>query len=160
MGGRRPTRRASKWAGPRSPSERWGGSIEAGCRATGRHLRRRREREEPTPSGRDERGGKSADQGPRRVPTDLKPLPPELAAEIRRAADVATTLHREALVTKMTQAVAAYDRGRYQEAARLAKQVGDETPSIPAVRQVAGLAAYRSGRWREAIRQLGAPTAS
>jgi len=55
----------------------------------------------------------------------------------------------------MTDAVAAYDRGRYQEAARLAKQVGDETPSIPAVRQVAGLAAYRSGKWREAIRQLG-----
>jgi tetratricopeptide (TPR) repeat protein len=56
----------------------------------------------------------------------------------------------------MEDAVAAYDRGRYPEAARLAKQVANETPQVPAVRQLVGLAAYRAGRWREAIRQLDA----
>ncbi len=56
----------------------------------------------------------------------------------------------------MESAVAAYDRGRYQEAARTAKQVANETPMVPAVRELVGLAAYRSGRWREAIRQLEA----
>jgi tetratricopeptide (TPR) repeat protein len=56
----------------------------------------------------------------------------------------------------MTDAVAAYDRGRYQEAARLGKQVANETPSVAAVRELVGLSAYRSGRWREAVRQLEA----
>jgi tetratricopeptide (TPR) repeat protein len=94
--------------------------------------------------------------GARRSPFKPKPLPAEVAAEIRRSADTATAHHREVLVDKMTDAVAAYDRGRYQEAARLAKQVANETPSVAAVRQLVGLSAYRSGRWREAIRQLDA----
>lgn len=94
--------------------------------------------------------------GPQRSPFKPKPLPAEVATEIRRVADTATAHHREVLVDKMTDAVAAYDRGRYQEAARLGKQVANETPSVAAVRQLVGLSAYRSGRWREAIRQLDA----
>ncbi len=113
-------------------------------------------RDEPATPTRSQGRGSGRDRGPRRVPFEPKPLPPELAAEIRRAADVATAKHREVLVTKMTDAVAAYDRGRYQDAARLGKQVADETPSVAAVRQLAGLAAYRAGRWREAVRQLNA----
>jgi tetratricopeptide (TPR) repeat protein len=93
---------------------------------------------------------------PKRNPTTSKPLPLEVASEIRRAADTATAHHREVLVNKMEDAVAAYDRGRYPEAARLAKQVANETPTVAAVRQLVGLAAYRAGRWREAIRQLDA----
>jgi tetratricopeptide (TPR) repeat protein len=79
-----------------------------------------------------------------------------VAAAIRRAADTATAKRREVLVAKMTDAVAAYDRGRYQEAARLGKQVADEVPSVAAVRELVGLSAYRAGRWREAVRQLEA----
>ena len=102
------------------------------------------------------RGRVRSAPGPRRTPFEPKPLPADVAAAIRRSADTATARHREVLVGKMTDAVAAYDRNRYPEAARLAKQVGDETPSVAAVRQLAGLAAYRAGRWREAIRQLEA----
>jgi len=91
-----------------------------------------------------------------RSPYKPKPLPADVAAEIRRAADTATAHHREVLVDKMTDAVAAYDRGRYQEAARLGKQVANETPSVAAVRHLVGLSAYRAGRWREAVRQLDA----
>lgn len=111
-------------------------------------------REDATSRGRE--GVRIPVPGPRRVPFEPKPLPVEVAAEIRKAADTATARHREVLVAKMTDAVAAYDRGRYQEAARLGKQVADETPSVAAVRKLVGLAAYRSGRWREAIRQLDA----
>jgi len=93
---------------------------------------------------------------PMRSPYKPKPLPADIAAEIRRAADTATAHHREVLVDKMTDAVAAYDRGRYQEAARLGKQVANETPSVAAVRHLVGLSAYRAGRWREAVRQLEA----
>jgi tetratricopeptide (TPR) repeat protein len=34
--------------------------------------------------------------------------------------------------------------------------VADEAPQVAAVRELAGFAAYRSGRWREAVRQLKA----
>lgn len=97
---------------------------------------------------------RSAQPGrPRREPT---PLPADVAAAIRRAALGATERHRETLVSKTTDASSAYDRARFQDAARLAKQVAAEVPSVPAVRQLAGLAAYRAGRWREAVRQLEA----
>jgi tetratricopeptide (TPR) repeat protein len=56
----------------------------------------------------------------------------------------------------MSDAVGAYQRNRFEEAARLAKQVATEAPDVPAVRELAGLAAYRSGRWREAIVHLDA----
>jgi tetratricopeptide (TPR) repeat protein len=85
-----------------------------------------------------------------------KTLPPEVATAIRRAADTATTHHREVLVEKMEDAVAAYDRNRFDDAMRLGKQVAAEAPAVPAVRQLVGLAAYRAGRWREAVRQLEA----
>jgi hypothetical protein len=85
-----------------------------------------------------------------------KTLPPEIAAEIRKAADVATVAHRERLVEKAESAYGAYERGRYQDALRAIKPVADETPSVAAVRELAGLAAYRSAKWREALRHLQA----
>jgi tetratricopeptide (TPR) repeat protein len=81
-------------------------------------------------------------------------LPPEVATEIRAAADVATAAHRERLVEKAESAFAAYDRGRFQDARTAIKQVVDEAPSVVAVQELAGLAAYRSSRWREAVRHL------
>jgi tetratricopeptide (TPR) repeat protein len=50
--------------------------------------------------------------------------------------------------------VAAYEAGRFQEALRDAKVVLDRAPRIEAMSKVAGLSAYRLGRWREAIRHL------
>lgn len=92
--------------------------------------------------------------GPPRRPT--RPLPPDVAAAIRRAADTATEHRREVLVSKMGDAAAAYDRNRFQDAARLASQLAAEVPSVAAVRELAGLAAYRAGRWRDAVRHLEA----
>jgi len=83
-------------------------------------------------------------------------LPPEVASEIRRKADTATARQREALVEKMQQAVAAYERGRVQEAGRLARAVADIVPTVAEVRRLAGLASYREGRWRQAVIQLEA----
>ena len=68
-----------------------------------------------------------------------RPLPAEVAAEIRKAADTATAHHREVLVVKMEDAVAAYDRHRFQEAARLAKVVADEAPAVPGRAGAGGL---------------------
>ncbi len=81
-------------------------------------------------------------------------LPPEIAAEIRKAADVATVRHREGLVERAQSAYGAYERGRYQDALRAIKPVAEEAPGVAAVRELAGLAAYRCGKWREAARHL------
>jgi tetratricopeptide (TPR) repeat protein len=100
------------------------------------------------------RPGRSPRQG--RPGSDPTPLPAEVVAALRKAARGATERHREALVAKAADAFLAYERARFQDAARLAKQVATEVPSVPPVRELAGLAAYRSGRWREAVRQLEA----
>jgi tetratricopeptide (TPR) repeat protein len=88
-----------------------------------------------------------------------KSLPPEIAAEIRNAASIATALHRERLVEKAESAYGAYERARYQDALRAIKPVAEETPSVASVRELAGLAAYRTGKWREALRHLQAHAA-
>jgi tetratricopeptide (TPR) repeat protein len=85
-----------------------------------------------------------------------KSLPPEIAAEIRNAAVVGTALHRERLVEKAESAYGAYERGRYQDSSRAIKLVAEECPGVASVRELAGLAAYRSGKWREALRHLQA----
>ncbi|HEY2214995.1 MAG TPA: tetratricopeptide repeat protein, partial [Acidimicrobiales bacterium] len=85
-----------------------------------------------------------------------KALPPEIAAEIRKAADVATVRHRERLVERAESAYGAYDRGRYQDALRAIKPVVEEVPSVAAVREITGLAAYRTGKWRDAVKHLQA----
>jgi tetratricopeptide (TPR) repeat protein len=85
-----------------------------------------------------------------------KSLPPEIAAEIRNAADVATAQHKERLVERAESAYGAYERARYQDALRAIKPVAEETPGVAAVRELAGLAAYRSSKWREAVRHLQA----
>jgi tetratricopeptide (TPR) repeat protein len=83
-------------------------------------------------------------------------LPPDVATEIRNATDIATQAHQERLVERAAAAFSGYERGRYQDALRAIKQVVDEAPGVAAVRELAGLAAYRSGRWREAARHLTA----
>lgn len=95
-------------------------------------------------------------EAPRRPAAKLPSLPADVATEIRRAADAATAHHREVLVGRMEKAVAAYERGRYPEALRYGNELTREVGSVAAVRRIAGLAAYRVGRWRDAARHLGA----
>jgi tetratricopeptide (TPR) repeat protein len=88
--------------------------------------------------------------------TQRHSLPPEIAAEIRNAADIATVRHREHLIDRAESAYGAYERNRFQDAMRAIKPVADEAPRVAAVRELAGLAAYRCGRWRSASGHLEA----
>ena len=83
-------------------------------------------------------------------------LPPEIATDIRNAADVATAHHREHLVHQAESAYGAYERNRFSDALRAIKPVADEAPGVAPVRELAGLAAYRCGRWRMAAGHLEA----
>src|SRR6202034_3525653 len=93
------------------------------------------------------------DRSPSRVP-QTKPLPATVAIEIRESSFTATQRQREYLLRRAEQAIGAYEAGRFPEALRLAKSVLTEAPSVAAIRKVAGLASYRLGRWREAIKHL------
>jgi tetratricopeptide (TPR) repeat protein len=83
-------------------------------------------------------------------------LPGDVATDIRNAADVGTAAHKERLVERAEAAFGAFERHRYQDALRAIKPVAEEAPSVPEVRELAGLAAYRTGKWREAARHLQA----
>jgi hypothetical protein len=111
------------------------------------------------PDSRDVRGSRSDGATAREAIAALSPrhpLPPEIATDIRNAATDATALHREHLVERAESAYGAYERGRFQDAFRAIKPVADEAPGVAAVRELAGLAAYRSARWRDATRHLSA----
>ncbi len=106
-------------------------------------------------------GAAPARAAPARTSPSAKPvkeptLPADVATEIRRAAEGATARHREVLVSRMEKAVAAYERGRFQEALRYGNELTREVGSVAAVRRIAGFSAYRMARWRDAIRHLNA----
>ncbi len=88
-----------------------------------------------------------------RVPR-TKSLPANVAAEIREGARHATKRQRDYLVQRSEQAIAAYEAGRFQEALRLSKSVLNQVPTVVALIEVAGLASYRLGHWRDGARFL------
>jgi tetratricopeptide (TPR) repeat protein len=79
------------------------------------------------------------------------------AAEIRAAArDQRRVAH---LSERLAQAQGALERERFDDARRLAAPLLRELPGVPAVHEVVGLAAYRSGRWKQAVAELEAAQA-
>jgi tetratricopeptide (TPR) repeat protein len=86
----------------------------------------------------------------------LAELPGDLLAAVRNAASRLTVRGRERIVTQLQAAVEAYNRGRYEEAARRISPVSETAPLVPGVREVAGLANYRAQRYRAAAAHLRA----
>jgi tetratricopeptide (TPR) repeat protein len=138
----------------------WGGVARKGAvnlRSEGEELRDQKSRRaapEPVPEWtRDEVVAPVRE----RTPTAYRPstLPGDIQTQIRRAF-IGTATQRERTVTTLGRAVEAYDRHRYEEAARLARSVASVVPGVAAVRELAGLAAYRSQRWVSARAHLRA----
>ena len=82
---------------------------------------------------------------------------PETAAEI--GASGADARHAAKLVEQLGAAGEAFDRDRVDEARRLVAPLLKQLPSVAAVHELAGLIAYRSGRWRQAVTELEAAQA-
>ncbi len=78
-------------------------------------------------------------------------LDPEVVAEIHDATDPKRAAR---LAERLAVASAALDRERFEEARRLATSLARELPDVAAVHEVAGLAAYRTGRWKLAVASL------
>ena len=99
-------------------------------------------------------------EGRKRVPYRL---PGDVQTDVRRVW-AGTAAQRERAINSLTKAAEAYDRHRYEEALRLVRPVVDGAPGVAAVRELAGLAAYRSQRWsiananlREHYKLTGSP---
>lgn len=83
-------------------------------------------------------------------------LPGNVVAAVRTAGASLTNRGREHLVTLTAESVEAYNRGRYEDAARWIRPVAETAPAVAAIREVAGLANYRAGKWRAALAHLRA----
>lgn len=89
-----------------------------------------------------------ASGGRNRRPTEIDP---EVVAEIHDALDPQRAAR---LAERLASAAAALDRERFDEARRMVTPLARELPQVAAVHEVAGLASYRLGRWKQAAQSL------
>ena len=92
--------------------------------------------------------------------------PARRPARRQRAVDAETTnairarardsRHAARLVDRFTQAQQALERERFDDARRLATPLLRDLPELAAAHQLVGLAAYRTGRWKQAVSELEA----
>jgi tetratricopeptide (TPR) repeat protein len=80
-------------------------------------------------------------------------LPADVADDVGRHAGPAWAGR---VADRLADAVAAYEAERYRDARRLLSQLVERAPGSIPVRELYGLTLYRLGRWRDAIRELGA----
>jgi tetratricopeptide (TPR) repeat protein len=93
-------------------------------------------------------------------PTRSRPVPQNQELdEDSLQADIAKAVGgtRAARFTqRLKDASRAYDAERYGDASRILRQLADQAPGAPAVRELYGLTLYRMQRWRPAVRELEA----
>jgi tetratricopeptide (TPR) repeat protein len=80
-------------------------------------------------------------------------LAPDVGAEVARAAGPAWAGR---VADRLAEAAQAYEAERYRDARRILEGLLERAPSSIAVRELYGLTLYRLGRWRDAVRELGA----
>ncbi len=92
--------------------------------------------------------GHPAPASKRRAP---KPLDPQVEAAL---VDAVGKQRGARLSERLAQASEALDRERFQEARRLATAIAKETPDVATAHEVLGLACYRLGLFKPAVRSL------
>jgi tetratricopeptide (TPR) repeat protein len=77
---------------------------------------------------------------------------PETASRI--GAEARDGQRAAVLTERLSQAQAAFDRDRLEEARRIVTPLVRELPNVAAVHELLGLIAYRGGRWKQAATEL------
>ena len=106
--------------------------------------------------GRSPRARRHTSRPIRKPPGPPRPgleLPDAVATELRATARPGKG---DVLVDVFSQAAAAFAEGRHEEAIRLGEQAKHIALRAASVRELLGLAYYRSGRYKEAARELSA----
>lgn len=101
----------------------------------------------------------AADKAPAAAPTGPPPVPERprrkaprpVADELVKAVGAPTAVKMEA---RLVDAASAFERGRPLDTMRLLRPLLRDAPTVPSVRELAGLALYRLGKWAEAARHL------
>ncbi|MGH2771355.1 MAG: tetratricopeptide repeat protein, partial [Actinomycetota bacterium] len=94
--------------------------------------------------------GGGASRGKRGLAHPEPLLPREWLAELATTAG-----HRQEQVARLvSRGLEAFLAGDYEACAALARQAKDRAPRSARVRELLGLAAYRAGRWKEALGEL------
>ncbi len=122
----------------------------------------------PSSSGAD-RAARTADQwfdeGPvappkrpapptrRRSADRVGKLPDPVALELAKALPASKT---SKMAKRLVDASKAFQDGRYQDTLRILRPLMAESPDVPAVRELTGVALYRQGKWAKAAEQLEA----
>jgi tetratricopeptide (TPR) repeat protein len=97
------------------------------------------------------RGAKKAAPGRKRAPR--RALPEDVSNEVARAAGPAWAGR---VKDRLQEAAKAYEAERFRDARRILEPLLERAPGAIAVRELLGLTYYRLGKWRDAIRELGA----
>jgi tetratricopeptide (TPR) repeat protein len=80
-------------------------------------------------------------------------VPAEVGEEVAKAAGPNWAAR---VKDRLGDAARAYEAERYRDARRMLEALLERAPSAVAVRELLGLTYYRMGKWRDAIRELGA----
>jgi tetratricopeptide (TPR) repeat protein len=80
-------------------------------------------------------------------------LPEDVVEDLQRAGGPRRAPRLE---SRLRDARAAFEGERYRDAAHILKPLATEVPDVPAVRELAGLTAYRLGQWKRATVELEA----
>ncbi len=96
-------------------------------------------------------GGPSRPEPVPQRPRRKAPRP--VADELVRAVGAPTAVKMEA---RLVDAASAFERGRPQDTMRLLRPLLRDAPDVPSVRELAGLALYRLGKWADAAGHLEA----
>jgi hypothetical protein len=103
-----------------------------------------------------EAAARRASEPARRRPASVERVDPDVTAQLTEAVG---DRRAQRLVERLASASQALERERYDEARRLVTPLLREAPGVAAVHEVAGLANYRLGRWKQAVVELEAATA-
>jgi tetratricopeptide (TPR) repeat protein len=97
--------------------------------------------------------GRGAGAAPASRRVRSRSVAPEVAAEVGAAAGPRWSARMQ---DRLAEAGKAYQAERYRDARKLLENVLERAPGNLAVRELYGLTLYRLGKWRDAIRELGA----
>jgi tetratricopeptide (TPR) repeat protein len=87
------------------------------------------------------------------APRRRRRLPADVVEDLQRAGGPRRASRLE---SRLRDARAAFEAERYRDAARIVGPLATEVPDVPAVRELAGLTAYRQGQWKRATVELEA----
>ena len=90
---------------------------------------------------------------PARKRSSRRALPEEVGNEVARAAGPAWAGR---VKDRLQEAAKAYEAERFRDARRILEPLLERAPGAIPVRELLGLTYYRLGKWRDAIRELGA----